>query len=347
MKTLSYKSFSLKTHKKNQQKNKPNVCQFELTFACGLSCKHCYTNCYNKPQYIKKEMPLKEVKYILNEVYKYGILWLCFTGGDPLARKDFLDIYSYAKKKGFIITIFTNGYSMTREIALFLKNHPPFSIEITLNAATQGLYEEISQVEGSFFKAADGIKLMLDMKLPLRIKTQVTKDNFKNLPEIKKFIEKLNLDFLPNAYLHACLNGDTAPCNLRISPQEALYLKSKKTTVFDDCRPLNDPRLFHCASAARDGLHIDPYGNTFCCICIRKPKVNLLRENIATADKIITNWVKRTDASFNPECGACSRRMLCRSCPGKALLETKNLHGKINWFCELAHLESPKKTYVP
>lgn len=72
MKEISYKVFSLKAHRNNWQLHKPNVCQFELTFKCGLNCKHCYTSCYNKLNYISKELSTKQVKQILDRVYEAG-----------------------------------------------------------------------------------------------------------------------------------------------------------------------------------------------------------------------------------------------------------------------------------
>ncbi|MFQ5868041.1 MAG: radical SAM protein, partial [bacterium] len=87
MREIQYKTFSLRTHKKNWLLKRPNVCQFELTFGCNLHCKHCYTDCYNKPDCLKKELKTGEVKFILDKVYKAGVIWLCFTGGDPLTRK--------------------------------------------------------------------------------------------------------------------------------------------------------------------------------------------------------------------------------------------------------------------
>ncbi|MEA3560790.1 MAG: radical SAM protein [Candidatus Omnitrophota bacterium] len=126
MKEIQYKTFSLRTHKKNWRIKRSNVCQFELTFKCGLNCSYCYVSCYNKPECIKNELTTKGVKFILDKVYNAGIIWLCLTGGDPLTREDFLEIYSYAKNKGLIITIFTNGYSMTKEIADYLEKRPPF-----------------------------------------------------------------------------------------------------------------------------------------------------------------------------------------------------------------------------
>jgi radical SAM protein with 4Fe4S-binding SPASM domain len=287
----------------------------------------------------------KKIKLILDKVYSQGMLWLCFTGGDPLTRRDFLELYAYAKNKGFIITIFTNAYSMNKKIAEYLKDRLPFVIEITLNAVTQDLYEKISQVKGSFYKVTRGINLILKANLPLKIKTQVTKDNLKELPKIKKFIENLGLRFRPSVFLHSRLNRDLAPANLRISPQEVLSLNGNKRLSMDDCELLphtahRTPHtaIFRCAIAGRDGIHIDPYGNTFPCNCIRKSKVNLLKEDLEGARKKVLNWIRTRYFTNDSPCQSCSIRDSCYNCPGKALLETGSLEGRIDWFCDLAHL---------
>jgi len=358
MQEIKYKTFSFRTHKKNWQRNKLNVCQFELTFGCGLHCKHCYSDCYNKARFIQRELDTKEIKLILDKVYSQGMLWLCFTGGDPLTRKDFLDLYAYAKAKGFIITIFTNAYSMNKRILDYLKDKPPFVIEITLNAVTEDLYEKISGVKGSFAKAMNGINLILKANLPLKIKTQVTKDNLNELPKIKKFIENLGLRFWPSVFLHSRLDGDLTPADLRISPQEVLGLNGNKRVPIDDCDLLTNharqkswrvrhvlwrkPRatsheLFRCAIGGGDGIHIDPYGNTFPCNCIRKPKINLLKEDVEEAQKKVLDWVRTRYFTNNSKCQNCSISDSCYNCPGKALLETGDLEGRVDWFCALAH----------
>jgi len=58
---------------------------------------------------------------ILDEVADAGCLWLLITGGEPLLRPDFRDIYMYAKRKGFLITLFTNGTLLDADIADQLK----------------------------------------------------------------------------------------------------------------------------------------------------------------------------------------------------------------------------------
>lgn len=356
MEEIQYKTFSLNTHKKNWRINNPNVCQFELTFKCGIHCKHYYTDCYNKPYYIKNELSAEEIKLILDKVYSAGAIWLCFTGGDPLARKDFLDIYADAKNKGFIITVFTNGCSMTEEIADYFKKRPPFAIEMTLNAVSKKVYEDISRVQGSFEKVMAGIKMITQRKLPLKIKTQVTKDNLDELVKIKKFVENLGLNFRPSSFLHAQLDNNLSPCYLRIKPEEVIELGKRlegiEDKLLDDaCRSPNTSRqtpdatrqksivnLFSCAIGGGDGIHIDPYGNLIPCICIREPKINLLEESIEDARKNILTWARSRTFTTNSKCRGCQIKDTCYRCPGKAMVEKGNLEAEIEWFCELAKL---------
>jgi radical SAM protein with 4Fe4S-binding SPASM domain len=343
MKEIQYKTFSWQTHKKNWKFKKPNVCQFELTFECGLRCKHCYTDCYNSPAYIKKELNTRKIKIILDKVFDAGVIWLCLTGGDPLTRKDFLDIYSYAKDKGFIITIFTNAYSMTKEIADYLQKRPPFVIEMTLNGVTKETYEKVSQIKGSFDKAMEGVKLILNAKIPLKIKTQVTKDNIKEISLIKNFIEDLGITFRPNYTLYARLNGDLAPCDLRLSPEEILGSMGVKKESIDDCQLSQNTNntgsgvnLFNCAIGGNDGINIDPYGNAFPCALIRKPVFNLLDTDILYAADKITALIKEKKFTKDSKCKACDLRESCLWCPGRALVETKDMETPIPYYCELA-----------
>ncbi|MCX6795897.1 MAG: radical SAM protein, partial [Candidatus Falkowbacteria bacterium] len=329
MEEIQYKKFSWNTHKNNWKLKRPNVCQFELTFRCGLNCNYCYASCYNKPKFIKKELNTRQIKLILDKVYDSGVIWLCFTGGDPLARNDFLDVYSYAKDKGFIINIFTNGYSMTKKIADYLGKKPPFVIEITLNGVTKETYEKISGIKGSFNKTIKGLKLILKRKLPLKIKTQIIKDNLEEAPRIREFVENLGLQFRPTTMLHSRLNRDLTPSFLRIELIKILGEDKKFNMDLneDECGyKVNTTRstdaniggpnrqselkvfaernnyLFGCSIGGGDGIYIDPYGNSIPCICIREPKVKLLKEGVIEAQKKILTWVKTRHFESDSKC---------------------------------------------
>jgi radical SAM protein with 4Fe4S-binding SPASM domain len=351
MKERQYKTFSLSTHKKNWRLRKPNVCQFELTFNCDFHCLYCYSDCYNNPADIKKELSTKQVKFILDKVYKAGCIWLCFTGGDPLKRKDFLEIYAYAKKKGFIISIFTNGYSLTEKIANFLKSQPPFVIEMTLNSVNKKTFAEISQVPDSFEKTIEGINMLIKRRIPIKIKTMVLKNNFKELPELENFVNNLALRFQPSPFIQARLDKDTAPCSLRVSPEELFSYFSGDNLGEDDCYNLKQENknqkfsnnLFNCAAGSLDGISIDPYGRMFFCNCLREPSIDLLKQEINEGLLELFPKMREKIFTHNALCGNCLIRRLCRSCPGKAFLEKYDLEGRLEWFCKLAHFAAGKK----
>ena len=158
----------------NKKRYFPFNGQIELTYRCDLNCVHCYCKGSEDKD---RELTAKEWKKILDALQEEGCLNLCLTGGEPLIRKDFLEIYSYAKSKGFIITLFTNGQAVPPKVIDYLVKSPPFSIEITLNGITKRTYESITQIPGSFLKVMKTINALKEKKLPLVLKSNCLKQN--------------------------------------------------------------------------------------------------------------------------------------------------------------------------
>ncbi len=340
MKEVCYKDFSLKTHAKTQQLKYPSSCQFELTFSCGLHCRHCYSDCFNKPQYIKKELDTAEVKKLLDKIHREKIIWLCFTGGDPLMRKDFPEIYSYAKLKGFLVSVFTSGYSINKEILRIFKRQPPFVLEMTLNAVTRDLYERISGVRGSFVKVMENIRALLQENIPLKIKTQVSRDNISHIPQIRRFISKLGLIFRHDLHLFARLNGDSSSCSLRVAPAKLVSIFGRRQIDPEIClnRSLvgeSRNKLFQCTLGAGQEFHIDPYGNIFLCPGLRKPAVNVLKKTIGPVFNKLVSQVRGRRFLSDSKCATCSMRKQCLFCPGRAYLETGDMEAASLYYCEL------------
>jgi len=141
-----YQDFSLRVHTQATAQTQVVKAQVELTYGCNLHCLHCYTDCYNQHDLIKKERTTEEILHTLDELYELGVLWVCFTGGEIFMRKDFLQIYDHAKSKGFLITLFTNGTMFTEAIVDHLKESPPFCIDISCHGATEETFDGITQV---------------------------------------------------------------------------------------------------------------------------------------------------------------------------------------------------------
>lgn len=357
MREIQYKDFSLETHQKNWHLKRPNMCQFELTFKCDFNCKYCYCSCYNRRDLIKRELDTSGVKIILDKLYEAGIVWVCFSGGDPLTRDDFFDIYSYAKRKGFIISIFANAYSLDERKIERFRDNPPFVIEITLNSVREETFEAIADVRGSFGKFMNGLKLLIGHQIPLKIKTIILKDNLEEIFEIKEFVESLNLAFRADVSLNAGLEGDTFPCSLRISCEKVIEVNKilqaagrniDSSLGVNKCYQDKEPNkkkkyIFRCSAGSNDSIFINPYGEMFFCPCLRQLNIDILRNSIEAGLKRILPQMRKKPFKTNSKCKTCQIREFCFSCPGYAYLETGDLEAPIEWYCQLAHLTAKEQ----
>src|SRR5216683_186702 len=183
MSGITYNDFSSRVHEHAATEQLPLNGTIEVTRRCPLECVHCYNNLSMDDVGARsQELTYAEHCRILDELADAGCLWLLYTGGEILARRDFLDIYTYAKKKGFIITLFTNGTLVTERIADHLVAWRPFAIEITLYGLTKDTYEHLTGISGSFDKCMRGIRILLDRRLPLALKTVAVSTNRHEIP---------------------------------------------------------------------------------------------------------------------------------------------------------------------
>ncbi len=197
-----------------------------------------------------------------------GALWLFFTGGEPLLRPDFGDIYLAAKRAGLLITLFTNGTLITPETADFLHDLRPFAVEITVYGLTQATYEQVTRAPGSHERCFRAIDLLLDRGVPLVLKTSVMTLNVHELWDLQQWAESLGVTFRFDAVINARLDGGKNPVDVRLAPKEVAALDLKDDRRMSEWRefvkkylaPPPDPELlFHCG-AGLNNFHVDAYG---------------------------------------------------------------------------------------
>src|SRR3990172_897076 len=190
----------------------------EITPRCNNRCVHCYvTHCPVEPD--KKELSYQEYRHLLDVLAEAGCIWLIITGGEPMVRKDFLDIYTYAKEKGFIIVLFTNGTLITPEIADHLGRWRPKTVEITMYGATRETYERVTGVPGSFERCVRGIELLAERRIPLALKAMALTINRHEINDIKKYAQKLGAEFRYDPVVWPRLDGVKEPQRVRLEPE--------------------------------------------------------------------------------------------------------------------------------
>ncbi len=372
MKEQSYDKFTGKL-KNAIKRRQPINGQIELTYRCNLNCVHCYCKgseekgaaskeglaeqaCL-KPHTGDRELTTREWKKILDEIHGEGCLWLCFTGGDPLIRDDFLELYAYAKDKGFIITIFTNGLLLRGKIIDYLEKSPPESIEITLNGITEAVYEGITRVKGSFGQVMRAIEELADKNLPLVLKSNCLKQNKNEIGKIKAFTDELlgksvsrskagkKWRFKYDPMIYARLNRDITPCNYRLSPEELLRVKRSEPDLLKEyerglCGKIpvlerDKDFLYHC-NAWMNQFFIDPYGRLKFCTFSDKFSVDLRDQTFREGFYKIFPQLLQERFKTDSRCRDCSLRTVCHHCPARAYLETGDEEAPVSYFCELA-----------
>jgi len=340
---IPYSEFSEHIHNKVALGRLPLDGTIEITLRCNLRCVHCY--CNDDP--LKKEMSFKEICRVLDEITDAGCLWLLFTGGEPLLRPDFIDIYTYAKKKGLIITLFTNATLITPYIADYLKDYPPFVIEITLYGITKQTYEQVTAMPGSYERCMEGIRLIRQRNLPLKLKTMVTSLNKHELWQIKAFAEESGVDFRFDPVLNPRIDGSRGPCQFRISPQEVVGLdladakRSEEWKRFCEeyCHLDFPDKLFAC-QAGVTSFHIDPYGQLQLCGMVRQFSYSMPEGSFKEGwDDALLRFRSRKEG-LHQQCKKCEAIHICDLCPGWSQLENNDLGSPVEYLCEIAHLRA-------
>jgi radical SAM protein with 4Fe4S-binding SPASM domain len=345
---ISYSRFGEAFYKQVYQKRIPVNGSIELTFRCNLRCVHCYCNLPpSDPNAIEREMKTDEVLGILDQIAEAGCLWFLMTGGEPLLRKDTLEILIHAKKKGLITSLFTNGTLVTPAIADHLAEWQPHSVEVTLYGATQKTYERITRVPGSFQRCLRGIELLLDRSVPLALKTMAMTLNQEEIFEIKAFAEERGLKFRFDPMLNARLDGSKTPCDFRLAPEEVVELDLEDEQRSGEWRefcgkflaPVSSEYLFSCG-AGISAFHIDPYGQMSACEMVRFQSFSLRRNRFKQGwDDVIPRILEQKPRGHYP-CARCELISLCGQCPGWAWLENGSLERPVEYLCRIAHLRA-------
>ncbi len=340
--------------------------QLELTYRCNLNCIHCYLgeHCGFQFSAEKKELSLRDWQKIIGQLHREGCLMLTLTGGEPLLRRDFFSIYEYAKQKGFLINIFTNGLLLDDISIDLLKRLSPHSIEMTLNGISKRTYESVTRIPGSFEKAMEVIKKLAKAKLPLSLKVNGLKQNKHEITKIKTFTEKLlgknkfkfDSSILPR-WKRPGVTGDFSPdpTKLRLSPKEIREIEEKDP----DMRLLRQESLnsgpnlkrlpeylYHCNSW-QSHFFINPYGRLrFCCIS-EKYSTDLTEHSFSHGFYKEFPRIYKERFRFNrreaSECIYCNLRSLCQNCPAKAFLETGDEERQVSYYCEIAKMMAQRK----
>jgi len=161
-----------------------------ITKKCNLFCKHCYIRA--KPSVMKEELSLPEVKKILHKLSESGVFVVYFTGGEPLARPDFMDIIGECSNLGLKVGISTNGTLIDDMIARKLRDNNVFRAQVSIDGATRETHEFVRGTN-TFNRTINAIKRLVENRIDVGITFVCHKGNLHELEEMVKLAIKLKV----------------------------------------------------------------------------------------------------------------------------------------------------------
>jgi radical SAM protein with 4Fe4S-binding SPASM domain len=219
--------------KKPQKLRAPFLVVWDITKACNLKCKHCYSSSGRRSA---DELDTEDVKRIIDEMDRMGVVAIAFSGGEPLMRPDFYDIASYASRKNIYTALATNGTLIDKKVARKVKNAGIRYVEISIDGANPETHDEFRGVEGAWEKAVSGLKNCKDMGLMTAIASTATSSNINEIGKIIDLAEEIGVDrfiefnFIPTGRGRFSLEADLSP-KQREDLLTYLYTRSQTSDV--------------------------------------------------------------------------------------------------------------------
>ena len=292
---------------------------FEITYQCNEKCKHCYV-CKDK----REELSLDEIKKVLLDLKQLNVLNLVLTGGDVFCRKDFLDIFDYAIKLGFVVDIYTNGlYCDDSKIVAIARRHPR-SIHFSIYSLDAKKHDEFTQVPGSFERTIAVAEKFRDLGVAVNFKTTMLEMNYDEIPQVIDFARNFGASLQIGTVLKYKQDGDSSPVSLKVCKDIFLdvipRIQQKLDMPRDDkvCKRIPSSRI---CGAGFTSISINPYGEVFACSSLPIVVGNVREANIIDIwenSTVLKEW-KSCTWSMVSKCKDCDSASVCAFCPGIAM----------------------------
>jgi radical SAM protein with 4Fe4S-binding SPASM domain len=341
MKTLPLETFVDAVTADAMAARRPEGVTFELTYGCNLRCLHCYNPTHRM---LPSELTTIEIRSILDQIAALGVLTVTFTGGEPTARPDIVEVLQHARSRGLMIHLLTNATRMTTSFAAVLQEAGVSHVTVSIYGATSSTYERMTGIPGSHRQFLQGLRCLATHPLPVTVRMPVTTVNQEEVHACRTLVEQHGFKFQYCLDIMPGTNGDSTPLRLRLSPAD-------KQRVDDDLRPHTRDRAFedpcvavppsfiNCA-CGQTRFAITPYGKMNLCVAFPIPQYDLRTGTVREGWELLKRTVDMARPNEHNDCPTCEVSRYCRQGRSDAWLETGDMSACLPHFKRWAELES-------
>ena len=173
---------------------RPYVISWNLTYRCNLACEHCYLDAGPKPLVgtenfaDRSELGTEECFRVIDEIAAFAPECLTIlTGGEPLLRRDILEIVRRAAERGLWVVVGTNGVRITENLARRLAETGARGLSLSLDALDPDRHDRFRRVRGAWQNTVEGAGILNRTGLPFIVQTTAGSHNLGELEAIADF----------------------------------------------------------------------------------------------------------------------------------------------------------------
>ena len=315
---------------------RPYALLAEITYRCPLHCPYCSNpvaaslrEAPHWPEadgYSNGELTTEEWKRVIREAAGLGVLQVGFSGGEPLARRDLVELVRAAREAKLYTNLITSGIGLDDDRLRALREAGLDSIQLSFQSDESGLADEIAGARAHERKLDVAAKIRA-VGIPLSLNFVIHRRNIDRLPEMIDLAEALGAERveLANVQFYGWAFRNRAallPTREQVDRARAVATAAKarladKIDIFYVLPDYYETRPKPCLNGwGRQYLTVNPTGDVLPCPTASSAIPDLRLENVRTRD---LDWIWQESESFDRFRGTEWMPNPCRSCPQKEI----------------------------
>ena len=330
--------------------NIPLAGYLDFTYRCNNTCRHCWLSIPANSLEREKELSFDEIRKIVGEARAMGCREWRISGGEPMLRDDFTELFDFITRNTVRYSINTNGTLITPKIAQLMRRKGVKMI--SLYGATAEVHDYITRRQGSFEETMRGIRYLKEAGAGFTVQVVPMKSNYHQFQDMVRLAKSFSKSYrLGASWLYFSASGkirvNQEIKRQRLEPKLVVEL-DKPDVCFDESLGSYYPNsectkeyMFSLCIRGKNDFYISPYGQMTFCYLIKDRRlkydlrVGTFKEAWEKFIPSLANKVKITE-EYKKNCGSCNLSKHCSYCPVYGYLEHGRFGARVNYLCKIA-----------
>lgn len=315
--------------------NLPLDVNIELTQKCNFLCPHCYC-----PEN-KIALTTEQAKKVILKCQKAGVIFVNFTGGEVTLRKDFPEIYRYAREAGCLVSIQTNLSYLSESLKSILITHKPRNISVTIYGTSDDEYRTFTGAKKGYTQLIENLNFLRENSINFNLKAIFTEETKKSamMGRYDEISREYGKHISWDPIIFGRKDGDISTISHRVSPREIVdfdRLDIEGVNFWDSKVKTRSKQSAIKCGGGISSFSVDSMGLASICSLYVSEKYDFLNQSFSDVWKNLKESNARMQNHYkNSFCSSCDNKSICRWCAAYAVLEHNCSEKPVPFMCAL------------